>query len=168
MPTHVILQPDPYLVPALLLLTGLAGLLLASIRGRSAATRRRMVRATWALLAVIAMVASATMAFHRSQLFWEITWQEQSSTLVLDRPLPLGQVRLDRSEVMSVTEFSAVERSVTGKRRAVRFQVRTKDGDSYWSAPLYGQSAVDTTRLALLNATRGRLQRFLVGLPPSR
>ncbi|MDQ7088779.1 MAG: hypothetical protein Q9Q13_13390, partial [Acidobacteriota bacterium] len=84
---------------------------------------------------------------------------------VLDRPLPLGQVQLDPAEVASVTEFSAVERGLTGKRRAVRFQVRTKDGESYWSAPLYGENAVDTTRLALLHATRGRLQRFLVGVP---
>lgn len=165
MPTHVILQPDPYLVPALLLLTGLMGLLLASIRGRNASRRRLLLRAGYSALAAVALLTALVMGAHRASLFWEITWQGENQTLVLDRPLPMGEVRIDASEVADVLEFSAVEHSLTGDRRAVRFQVRTRTGEDYWSPPLFGEQAVSRTRLTLLNATKGRLQRFMVGRP---
>jgi len=163
MQTHVVLQADPLLVPALLLLTGLLGLLLASIRGRTATRRRRWLRAGYSLLAAVAILASLGMATYRAQLFWAITWNGGSETLVLDRVSPLGEIRVPRSEVTAITEFSTPERSLSGPRRAVRFVVRTRSGENYWSAPLYSQVAIDATRLALINATRGRLERFLVG-----
>ncbi len=166
MPTHVVIQPDPYLVPAILLAAGLLILLIASVRGRTAERWRRLLRIGYGTAAVATLMLGTGMAVQRAPLFWGIEWNESQQTLRLERPLPLGAIEIPGDDVKSVMEFSNTERSLTGQTRITRFLVETKSGDSYWSAPLYHRSGAESTRLALLWATRGRLQRFQVGTAP--
>ncbi len=163
MPTQVIIQNDPYLAPAILLAAGLLILLLASVRGRTAHRWRRVLRASYATAAAATMLMGSGMALHRAQLFWGIHWDENQATLTLRRPLPLGQIELPGTQVKSVTEFSNTEHSLRGPLRVTRFEVRTKSGERYWSAPLYHREEAAQARNALLWSTKGRLQRMQVG-----
>ncbi len=159
----VVIHQDPYFVPAILVLLGLVVLLLASVRGRSQSRLRHVLRWGYGIAAVSCLLLGSALAYQRAPLFRAVAWESTSETLLLERPAPYGVLRVAQSEVLTVTEMASTETSISGPRRVHRFQVRTKDGGSYWSAPLYERETTDRARGQLLFATNGRLQRFSVG-----
>ena len=88
-----LIQTDPYLTPALLLVAGLVAAWLAVLRGRQTGRLRLWLRAGYAIIAGAAFLAAGIIGVHRAQLFHDLHWEEGGEVLVLHRPLPLGEVR---------------------------------------------------------------------------
>jgi hypothetical protein len=163
----VLVDRDPLLFPGLLLLCGLGGSLMASLRGRALWPHgRRVAVAGYIVLAIVGFVTGGVALGYRAQLFWGARWEENRNELVLERLGPLGEIRIDCDDVERVTEISAPERTISGPRRAVQFVVRTRSGQSYWSAPLYRRGRADSARETLVAAAGPRLERFLIGTSP--
>ncbi len=155
---------DPFLTPAILLLCGLVAWLLASRRGRLATSRvERRLRFVHVAIALLAVAGAAGVTTYRAQLFWGIGWDAQREMLVLDRMAPLAPLEIPASEVRDVLEIAAPEVTWSGEREAVvRFEIRTRSGEVYRSAPTGRRRVVDAARGTLTRATDGKLQRFLV------
>jgi len=162
--SRVLIGSDPWLTPAVLLLCGLtASLVLGREHRRSRGWRRAVVVATYGLVVSFAFAAAGTMVAHRLTLFWGAHYEDDGRTLVLERLVPLPDVRLPVDEVAAITEFAVPEHSLRGPRRSVRFRVQARDGRAWWSAPIYLRSRADRARRVLIAATDNRLERFLMG-----
>ncbi len=154
---------NPYVYPGVLLLVGLLALLMVKVRTRIAPARwPRLVVGAYGLLVVAALAAGAGVLVAHGQLFWGVHWDAASHELVLERMLPLSEVRIPRADLASVTEFAAPERTVLGPRMALQFIVQTKSGASYWSAPVYRNAAATNTRSTMI-AAGPRIDHLTVG-----
>lgn len=155
---------DPYELPAVLALLGLLTGLLASMRGRNAPVhRRRPLRWAYALAGSLALVLGLGLGVQQARSFWDATWDAEREQILLERPFPLGDVRIPSERIDYVSEVSAPERTLAGVQRVVRFEVRLQDGSGYRSAPFVAGDRLPATRRALAFANEGRLQRFLIG-----
>ena len=157
-------SPAPYLVPQVLALCGFLSLLFFSLRGRLAPARWvRALRVAYLTLALAFFTSAAVGGASSALQFHTVRWAG-NAVLVLNRPAPLGPIALPKSVVASVTEFAIPERTLLGKvRPSVQYEVITRSGESYWSAPLHERERVNALRNALIAATDGRLMRFRVG-----
>lgn len=155
---------DPYELPAALTVLGLLAVLLASLRGRTAAPRRRRVlRWGYGIAGGLAIVMGLGFGVQHARAFWSAEWHGATSEITLDRPFPMSDVRLPARRIDFVSEVSAPERALTGVERVVRFEVRLINGESYRSTPFRGPQDLDGLRRTLAAANEGKLQRFLMG-----
>jgi hypothetical protein len=158
------LLDGPYELPALILVLGLLAVLLASMRGRSAKPRRRQAaRVAYGIAGGLAVLLALGLGVQHARSFWSAEWDPHTAEIVLDRPLPLADVRVPAARIDFVAEVSAPERTLAGMQRRVRFEVRLDDGHSYRSTPFLAGKALDPLRRHLAAANGGRLQQFLVG-----
>ena len=168
---------DPMLAPAALIVCGLAATWLAvSLRRR--ATRRshagrpatpgvgRAVLLGYVVIALSTFALAGVEIVQRGSVFWDARWDDHG-TLVLERWGPIPDVRLEKEQVATITEFSNRERNMSGRRRVVRFMLQTRVGESHWSAPMARPNDVASMRELLIVATDRRLSRFTVGNPAS-
>jgi hypothetical protein len=154
---------DPYELPAALTVLGLLAILLASLRGRTALPqRRRRLRWCYGVVGALAIAMGLGVGVQHARAFWSAEWDGQTSQIRLDRPFPMSDVHLPARRVDYVSEVSAPERSISGVRRVVRFEVRLHNGDSYRSTPFRGTEELDGLRRTLAAANGGRLQQFLI------
>jgi hypothetical protein len=154
----------PFELPALVLVLGLLAVLLASMRGRTAELRRRRsLRWTYGLAGGLAVVLGLGLGVQHASAFWSAEWDPVSGEILLDRPLPLSDVRVPAERIDFVSEVSAPERTLGGVQRRVRFEVRLDSGKSYRSTPFFADESLDGLRQELATANDGRLQQFLIG-----
>jgi hypothetical protein len=161
-PATMTIGHDPYLVAAVLLISGLFALLLASFRRRTK-PERAWVSRLHVIVATVAILLCAHSAYRSSSLFWSASWDADARTLVLERPGPFGTVHLEADDVDRVVEIAAPERSVTGLRARVHFEVWTTSGEIFRSAPAYERQRADRARDVLVAAADQRLERLLIG-----
>lgn len=154
----------PYEFPAVLAVLGLLTVLLASTRGRSAAKERtrRLLRLGYGGAGLLALSLGLWLGGQHAMAFWAVSWSAEDAAIVLDRPLPLGDVRLQAEEIEYVAEVSAPERTLSGVSRVSRFEVKLTSGDRYMSVPMRDEGQLDPWRRSLAAADGGRLQKFRI------
>lgn len=152
---------DPYLVPAVLLACGLLLILFASVRIRHG--RARVLARVHVVVACAALASSVAMTAHRAQLFWGARLDAGTNALVIERLLPLRDVSIPRENIARIVELAAPVTTWSGHEAQVSFEIRTTDGTVYRSAPTNFAGEANRTRETLREASRGKLDRFLIG-----
>ena len=154
----------PYEFPAVLALLGLLAVLLGSTRGRSARKERtrRILRWGYGGAGLLALAMGLWLVGQHAVAFWAVSWSPEDAAIVLDRPLPLGDVRLEAEDIEYVAEVSTPERTLSGKSRVSRFEVKLTSGDRYMSVPVKDEGQLDPWRRSLAAADGGRLQTFRI------
>jgi hypothetical protein len=154
---------DPYLVPAILLVCALLAALLASMRGRHAKRRTRLLANVHVVVSLAALVICGVITVDRASQFWGTSWHGEERMLVLERLAPLGSVSLHTSEIDRVLEVAKPEHTWAGRRARVHFEVVTRDGRYFRSAPAYRRTEAARTRSMLAVASGDRMERLIVG-----
>lgn len=152
---------SPYGLPGALLAGGLMLMLFASIRLRLRS--KRALARIHAVVACLAIASAMAMGAYRAQLFWSATFDTETGALVLQRPVPMGEVTIPAHAIERITEVMGPARTWRGTEVRVAFQVHTRDGRSYWSAPTTFAREATRTRATLQTASKGRVERFRIG-----
>jgi hypothetical protein len=154
---------NPLALPLALLACGLFALLMFFVRGRRATFARRSLQGAYLTLFVVAVATAGGVSVVRAGQFWGVHSEGHGTVLVLERMFPLSDVRLSVGDVKHICEISMAERGLVGRYPTVRYEVVTRDDNSYWSAPIEREAYRRETLGVLACASHGRLQRFSAG-----
>lgn len=158
------IELHPLLLPALLI-CGAVGAASIAFRRRLVAKSaiERSLVAAYVVLALVAGAQSGWLVYDRGARFWEARWDQTTQRLRLDRAFPMPDVQLAPSQVQEITEVLSPTYTLTGLKPAAEYEVRTKEGASFLSGPIFTESERHLMLAELEPVSGGRLVRFLVG-----
>jgi hypothetical protein len=158
------IELHPLLLPALLIGGAVGAALIAFHRSAGAKSgMQRSLVAAYVVLALVAAAQSGWLVYDRGARFWGARWDESTQRLRLDRAFPMPDVQLEPSQVKEITEVLSPTYTLSGLRPAAEYEVKTKNGDSFLSGPIFTESERHLMLTQLEPVSGGRLVRFLVG-----
>ncbi len=156
----------PLLLPALLSCGALGAATIAFRRSFVAKSgMQRTLVAAYAVLALVAAAQSSWLIYDRGARFWSARWDESTESLRLDRAFPVPDVRLNLAQVAEITETMAPTHTLSGLKPAAEYEIKLKDGNSFFSGPIFTERERRQMLTQLKPVSGGRLVRFLVGRP---